>query len=67
MGKQGFEEFFKVLNLTKARSLILTQEVLQTRQQLEDDICRIQEKIIEGTKEQSKMREEERILKQHCL
>ena len=67
MGKQGFEEFFKVLNLTKARSLILTQEVLQTRQQLEDDICRIQEKIIEGTKEQSKMREEERILKQHYL
>ena len=65
MGKQGFEEFFKNLDLVTTKSLTLTKEVLQTRKQLEDHITRIQKQIIEGTEEQLKMKEEERVLKQH--
>ena len=65
MGKQGFEKFFNALKCTQTRSLTLTKEVLRIRKQLEDDIARIQNKILEGTEEQLKMREEERVLIQH--
>lgn len=65
MGKQGFEDFFKNLNNVTTKSLLLTKEVLETRKQLEDHIACIQKQIIEGTEEQLKMKEEERVLKQH--
>ena len=67
MSMQGFEEFFKDLkdkNIAK-KSLIQTQEVLRTREELEVNISRIRRQIIEGTQEQSRMREEERVLKKH--
>ena len=67
MGKEGFEEFFNDLKgkNIEPKSLIQTKEVLRTRKVLEVNISRIRRQIIEGTQEQSRMREEERVLKQH--
>ena len=59
MGKKGFEDFFKILNETEAKSLTLTSEVLHTRKTLEEKISIVQKQIIAGMQHLSIMREEE--------
>ena len=65
MGQKSFSGFFAYLKELDPKSLNLTQQVLQERQNLKDTLQFIESKIRKGLATMSKLREEERIFKLH--
>ena len=61
MGEKSFAGFFQFLTTLDAKSLNLTKEVLEERQNLKDTLQYIEKKIHKGLATMSKLREEERI------
>ncbi|CAB4016854.1 uncharacterized protein LOC110055875 isoform X1, partial [Paramuricea clavata] len=67
MGIKSFEKFFKSLNETESKSLVLTKEVLKERAQLEVTVSGLQEKMNCGINTLSRLQQEKRIFDQHAV
>lgn len=65
MGIQSFEDFFKIFSVAASKSLTLTREVLQEREQLETLLPGLQQQIKGGLAKLDEIEQEQRILKQH--
>jgi hypothetical protein len=67
MGVNSFDTFFKSLNKTKSKSLVLTKEVLKERAKLEVKVSGLQEKIKFGLNTLGRIQQEQRIFNQHAV
>lgn len=65
MGRSSFEQFFDRFARATSRSLALTREVLNEREQLEALIPGLQEQVKIGLSQLDVIQQDERILKQH--
>ena len=65
MGKNSFKDFFDHFSKVKARSLQLSREVLQEREQLEITIQGLQPQIRAGLAKIDDLRQEKQLLNQH--
>ena len=62
MGAESFKSFFKELDLTEAKSLQLTKDVIQKRSQLEEALSNIQENMMVELNELQKLDREREVL-----
>ena len=65
MGAESFKSFFKELDLTEAKSLQLTKDVIQKRSQLEEALSNIQENMMVELNELQKLDREREVLTKH--
>ena len=65
MGAKSFKSFFKDLGLTEAKSLQLTKDVVQKRNELEDALSNIQENIMVEFNDLQKLDKERALLKKY--
>lgn len=65
MGMKSFKDFFKHFEAAEAKSLQLTREVLQEREQLEILIQDLQKQVRAGMNKMNSLRTEMEILRQH--
>ena len=65
MGFTSFKEFFTIFNTTESKSLQLTREVLNEREQLETTVNGLHPQIRSGLAKIEEMRQEEKVLQAH--
>lgn len=65
MGAQSFADFFKHFTVAESKSLSLTRQVLQEREQLETLLPGLQQQIKSGLSKLDEIEQEQRVLKQH--
>ena len=65
LGAKNFEDFFKELNKTQAKSLQLTKDVMKKRTQLEDTLINVQDNIMIELNELQKLDKEREILRKY--
>ena len=65
MGSSSFERFFQHFSKAESRSLALTREVLQEREQLETLIPGLQRQVKFGLNQLSEIEQEEKVIEQH--
>ena len=66
MGIKSFEKFFANLAVLKPKSLLLTQQVLDERAQLEVKVGNLREKVSVGVDTLSKIEEERKVIREHA-